>query len=1192
MKKTNFQRLTASLLCLMFVLGCFTLPFSAAGAGLSGSTASSTSNNDIIAEMVELLDALSYEEYAAANAHVPGYKGEIIKIDAVEALNTELTKEGDYKIEIIDGQEAVSTFNTGSVSWNIEIPNDPDVADEDEVAKYIIKIEYYAKVDEKAADIERILKINGKTPFLEARYLSLPKTWKNNYVDAIYTGKESLSTVEAAAKKAEMECYKEGGKLKFKYPEVWTQAKSEFCDTYEIRFMKIDIHKNELRPEAYEAPEWTTYTVRDSSGYTYKTDVNGNGSFKDSVDIESNEFAFVFEPGTSVLTLESENEAAAIKAIYLCPVKALPTYSEYMKDYAGVKDGKDVVKLEGEYTATATDKTIYAVEDRSSAVNSPCAADRTLLNTFGAEKWQTVGQAVTYTFSVNSSGMYDIITRFRQNVLDGVFVNRALYVYSDSSLKEGDRGYYNGIPFQEASALIYNYSDEWQTTTMKALDANNKSKEFELYFEAGVTYTLKFEVTLGKMGEIISDVQNALDAINNDYLTILRLTGTTPDKNRDYKFSTVMPDQLADMVRQSKVLNNDDPDKPGVAQKLTSLAGQKSSHVGTLQKVADLLYEMATNEEEIARNLARLKSYIGTLGTFLSDIKTQPLQVDYIMIQPDSAEAPVAKAGFWKTLWHEIKSFFWSFFRDYDGMGVMDESTVGKGVEVWLASGRDQSQVIRTLVNNDFTPSSKANGDAVDGSPVDLKLVAVGTLLPSILAKEGPDVYLGLAQADVINYAIRSAVLPIEGMDGFDEHMTNFTDAAKLVVGIEDANGVQHYYGIPEAQGFTMMFVRKDILADLGLGIPQTWDDIMAAVPVLQSKNMEIGLTPDFQIHLYQNGGELFADNGMRINLDSKVARDAFEKTCNFFTQYGFPYVYDAANRFRTGEMPIVVSDYTGLYNQLKVFATEIEGLWAFVPMPGTIQKDADGNVIRDENGEPVINNCAISSITATVMVKGCEDKARAWEFMKWYTGADCQKDYSNEMVAIMGPSAKYNTANKTALEDLPWTADELTQISTQFKNLAAVPNYPGAYIIARYTNFAFLAAYNNNEDPVDALDGYIHTINKEITRKREEFGLETLENGQILKDKRRDQAYDAIEALNKMGETALAKQAQDALKSGEDAVILSTSLEMAGKIGLGSSDLDKYRLKNTEIDDLSKNELIKYLSKALYDVSKSQGRD
>jgi hypothetical protein len=117
-------------------------------------------------------------------------------------------------------------------------------------------------------------------------------------------------------------------------------------------------------------------------------------------------------------------------------------------------------------------------------------------------------------------------------------------------------------------------------------------------------------------------------------------------------------------------------------------------------------------------------------------------------------------------------------------------------------------------------------------------------------------------------------------------------------------------------------------------------------------------------------------------------------------------------------------------------------------------------------------------------------------------------------MVALIGPSAKHSTANLEALQDMPWTTEELKQLQAQFNNLASIPNYPGSYIIGRYTHFAFLSAYNDHEDPTEELLSYITTINKEITRKREEFDLETLELDQTLAAKRMDQALEALEVI------------------------------------------------------------------------------
>ena len=1140
MKKTRFQRLTALFLSLLFALSCFSVSAFAAdgavGTSAEEAAASNSSSSDIYNtdDMIELLGAISYGDYALEYADVKAAEDTIV-IDAVADLYPEKS-DAAYKIGTYDGVEAVETPGTGSVSWKVNVPK---------TGKYTITIVNYAIDDGKANSVERVFRINNKVPFSEARYITIKKNWLSKYDDALYSGKTPASQVESEAKALGLTCSTDEKGLHIAYPDVWTSAIYAFCNKYDIRFMRLDINRNELRPEAGQSPVWQEYTFADSMGFTAEA------------------FEFVLEEGENVLTLVGKNAPVAISKIILSPKTDLITFEEYSAKYANKPAGTDVIKLESEYMVSSSDKTVYPIEDAADANTSPCDPSRTMLNIIGGEKWQTAGQWVTYSFRVSESGMYDLAFRFRQKELDGMFVNRSLRIYSEG-LAEGADGYYNGFPFAEARALTFNYGDNWQTTR-----ASDGTQEFKFYFEKDVTYTIKLEVTLGEMGDVIETVQSSLNSINNDYLSIIQLTGATPDTYRDYGFSRIMPDTLIDMVRQAHILNyeTEDPATMGVAQKLTILAGQKSSNVGTLQKVSDLLLRMGRDEDEIARSLERLKAYIGTLGTFLSDAKTQPLELDYILIQPADSEVPVAKANFWRSTIHEIRRFFNSFVRDYDNVGTMVE-TDGDSLQVWLATGRDQAQVKRNLVNNQFTPQT--------GIAVELKLVAGGTLLPSILAKQGPDVYHGLGQGDVINYAIRSAILPVDGFEDFEEVTKSFNESAMIVLGIENSDGDMHYYGLPEAQGFSMMYVRVDILADLGLDIPKSWDDIMAAIPVLQSKNMEIGLTTDANIHLYQMGGTLFADNGMRINLDSQVGLAAFRKMCELFTKYSFPYTYDAANRFRTGEMPILIGDYTGLYNQLKVFATEIEGLWAMVPVPGVVQEDG------------TINNCAISSVSASVLVKGSEDHAEsAWTYMKWFTGDSCQAEYANEMVAIMGPSAKYNTANIKALENLPWTTEEYSRIKAQFDNLASVPNYPGSYIIGRYTEFAFLAAYNDKQDPTEALLSYIYTINKEITRKRLEFGLETLEAGDTLAEKRAGQAKVAAEELGDRNDSyaAISEKILTAAKSEDSVTMNDIAEEVLAMTSTSYADTVKIA-KNPNVAELTNEELLYYIYVALTDAA------
>jgi hypothetical protein len=154
-------------------------------------------------------------------------------------------------------------------------------------------------------------------------------------------------------------------------------------------------------------------------------------------------------------------------------------------------------------------------------------------------------------------------------------------------------------------------------------------------------------------------------------------------------------------------------------------------------------------------------------------------------------------------------------------------------------------------------------------------------------------------------------------------------------------------------------------------------------------------------------------------------------------------------------------------------------------------------------------------------------------------------------MVSILGPSAKHPTANIKALESLPWTMDEIKQIKLQFNNLASIPNYPGTYIIERYAKFAYMDAINNDADPVEELLKYITTINKEITRKRSEFDLETLDYvGQKLSEKRLAQVY----TLLSEGSLTIQKGVKQTVNGVEEIVMKNLEYTLSSEItnGLG----------------------------------------
>lgn len=74
---------------------------------------------------------------------------------------------------------------------------------------------------------------------------------------------------------------------------------------------------------------------------------------------------------------------------------------------------------------------------------------------------------------------------------------------------------------------------------------------------------------------------------------------------------------------------------------------------------------------------------------------------------------------------HELKSCVTSYFVDYNALGDVYDASEDV-LEVWILTGRDQSTVLKTMVDDTFTPST--------GIPVNVMLVDPNALLNAVVA--------------------------------------------------------------------------------------------------------------------------------------------------------------------------------------------------------------------------------------------------------------------------------------------------------------------------------------------------------------------------------------------------------------------------------------------------------------------------
>lgn len=759
---------------------------------------------------------------------------------------------------------------------------------------------------------------------------------------------------------------------------------------------------------------------------------------EDSTGYTEGYLKFYFEKGENKITIFSERGDITIYSLKLFNAENNISYKEYLNKYDNKKDNSKnkTVTIRAELPEYRSNYTIVPSTDTTSVATTPNHISEERLNVIGGTKWQTQGEWLAYNLKIEQDGWYKISVRYRNNVYPGTYSTRRLYI-------DGE------VPFKEAGNVKFNYTTSW-----KAQALGDGKTEFKFYLTKG-THLITLEAVTGDMAEKLARVQRIMQSLNNDYMKILTFTGSAPDDTRDYNFEELIPDVLSDMKLQMSEAQK-------LIKDIKAIASGMGDNITVLNKTALLLKKIVDDPDLIVNHFAEFQDNVTALGTWVQTYSNQPLELDTIYVVDSDNEIPSGKASFFENLIFRIKKFLYTFIKDYDSTNESKENRV----DVWIASSSEQAKIIQQMADETFLKDT--------GIFPNIQLVAGNALLPSVLSKTGPDVYLGAAENTPIDYAIRSAVLPLNECKDFEKICERFSAAALLPLTF---NGVT--YALPEAHNFPVMLYRKDIFDQLNLSVPETWEEFYKLIPVLQNNNMMIGYSWDsaFSTFLYQRGGQLYTKDQKKTNMDSNIAMLAFKDACELFTLYDLPVAYSLPTRFRTGEMPLAIIDYL-TYNTLEVSAPEIKGLWGMALVPGTVEEDGS------------INHSVASTVTACMMLNGANVED-AWEFMCWWTDADVQGKYAVEMESIYGPSAKLAAANVDALSLMSWDKDFYSIIDGQRKYACGTPQIPGGYYTTRALSFAFNNVYNGVSDSETALEDELADLNAEIRRKRKEFGLD-----------------------------------------------------------------------------------------------------
>ena len=663
---------------------------------------------------------------------------------------------------------------------------------------------------------------------------------------------------------------------------------------------------------------------------------------------------------------------------------------------------------------------------------------------------------------------YRICIKGRQNYSRGSVSSRKVYI-------DGE------VPFDELNEISFDYRNDWEYLDL----ADEEGVPFDLYLTKG-KHILRLEATLGDMGPILEELEDSTYRLNQIYRKILVYTGANPDQYRDYRIDTTYPEIMQAMDLESKRLYK-------IVDDMVAFSGQKADQIASAQTVAQQLERFIKKPQKITTEFVTFKDNITALGTAALNMSDTQLDIDYFVVFGKKTYPEKKQANFFSKTWHETKSFVASFFVDYNSVGnVYAEDGSDEVVKVWVLTGRDQGTILKAMVDDSFTPDTNVK--------VNVEIVDPTAVLNAVMAGRGPNVVLSIGADQPVNYALRNAAEDLTQFEGWEEVMSHYSESSYEQYRLDG-----HIYGIPETQTFNVMFYRKDVLEELELPVPQTWQELIEELPTIQGNNLSVGIptaagssttatsstaimsnVPDLSLYfslLFQYGGDMYNEAGTKTTVDTEQGIRAFDDYVRYFNDYGIPTIYDFVSRFRSGEMPIGIAPYS-TYNTLMVSAPEIRGLWDFTVIPGTEKTDASGNTYIDR-ADFITGNASMMVSTEDEQLK-----QKSWEFLKWWASPDTQVRFGREIEALLGSSARYNTANRDAFANLSWSVEDIEVLRAQWDETRGIREVPGGYFTGRHISNAIRKVLTDKEDSRETIIDYSIKIDEEIEKKRKEFGM------------------------------------------------------------------------------------------------------
>lgn len=390
---------------------------------------------------------------------------------------------------------------------------------------------------------------------------------------------------------------------------------------------------------------------------------------------------------------------------------------------------------------------------------------------------------------------------------------------------------------------------------------------------------------------------------------------------------------------------------------------------------------------------------------------------------------------------------------------------------VWTWYGAELGQVFQELVKTDFT--------AKTGIEVEIEVVPIdgimNKLLLSFIGGDAPDI-VELYSNQVVELGIRGALLNLSEF----ADVKSVTDQLNpmLLPALQYKSAL---FALPGEINWTWTYYRTDVFSEMGLEVPETWDDIRALALKLKARNMDTyyyyqgdgEIVGKYLPFVFQRGADIYKPDGTASNLDSPEAVAAFKELTDLHKQYHLPVEDPIWGTFASAETPLQILQ-NWYYAGFELTNPQISGKWDITLFPGT--KRADGSIDRTNTGK----------MLTWSIVSSTKHKDAAWELMKWLGSTEFTTKFMQTSNQIHGNRIFFS--NKDSIDFAPFPEEKLHLAKEALATCRMQTAVVGGHIANRYIDFAFNKVVIQGDDPETAIRQAAKESTDEIQRKLREF--------------------------------------------------------------------------------------------------------